>query len=301
MRITHGMLDQRLLADLRESQSAIARTRSEITSQTKLQRPSDDPLAVRDAILQRTTLEDVSAHRRGVSSAISRLDASDTALGELGDVLHRARELAVRGATGTFSQADRDKIALEIDQLAEAAKEALRVQIDGAELFSGTATTTRPYAPGSDVYAGDAGTVAREVGPGVSVKVNVTAGEILGSGQAAADGKVLHVLRDLADHLRGGTDADLDALRTTDLEALQANADAIGTARATLGATRNRVDAASDRLDQLEDATRLRLSDLEDVDLADALTRLNMQQTAYEAALRASASVVQMSLLDFLR
>lgn len=301
MRITHGMLSDRLLADLRDRQTEIARSQREVATQRRIQRPSDDPLAARDAVLQRTTLEGVEAHRRGIGSAISRLDAGDAALGDLTDVLHRARELAVQGANGTLAAVDRQTLALEMDQLAEAAKEALRVQVGGAELFSGTATTTTPYAPGSDVYAGDSGTVAREVGPGVSVKVNVTAGELLGSGQAAADGKVLDTLRDLADHLRGGTDADLTALRTADLQALEANGDAVGVARATLGATRNRVDAAAARLDQVQDAGRLRLSELEDSDLADVLTRLSVQQTAYEAALRSSASLVQTSLLDFLR
>ena len=301
MRITHGMLSDRLMADLRDRQVDLARTQREISTQRRIQRPSDDPLAARDAVLQRTTLEGVDAFRRGVGSATSRLDASDTALGELGDVLHRARELAVQGANGTLSQTDRNKIALELDQLAEAAKEALRVNIDGAELFSGTATTTLPYAPGSDVYAGNAGVVAREVGPGVSVQVNVNAGDLLGSGQGAADGKILDTLRDIAGHLRGGTAADLDALRGGDLQALRVNTDAIGTARATLGATRNRVDAAATRLDQLEDAGRIRLSELEDTDLAEALTHLGSQQTAYEAALRSSAAIVQTSMLDFLR
>ena len=301
MRITHGMLNDRLLADLRDRQVELARTQREVSTQRRIQRPSDDPLAARDAVLQRTTLEGLDAHRRGVGSAVSRLDASDTALGAVGDVLLRARELAIQGANGTLAQKDRDKIALEIDQLAEAAKEALRVTVDGAELFSGTATTTAPYAAGSDVYAGDNGVVAREVGPGVSVQVNVTAGAILGSGTTAADGKVLDTLRGLATHLRGGTATDLAALRGTDLQALQANADAVGTARATLGATRNRVDAAETRLDQLEDAGRLRLSELEDTDLAEALTHLSSQQTAYEAALRSGASLVQTSLLDFLR
>lgn len=301
MRITHGMLSDRLVADLRDRQTEIARAQREVSTQRRLHRPSDDPLAVRDAVLQRTTLEGVDAHRRGVSSAISRLDASDTALGSLGDILNRARELTVQGANGSLSQSDRDKVAAELDQLAEAAKESLRAQVDGAELFSGTATTTPPYAAGSDVYAGDAGTVAREVGPGVSVKVNITAAEVLGSGQTANDGKVLDTLRDVAQALRSGTAADLDAVRSTGLQAIKANTDLVATARATLGATRTRVDSAADRLDQLEDAGRLRLSELEDVDLAETLTNLSSQQTAYEAALRSGASLIQTSLLDFLR
>ncbi|HYF26353.1 MAG TPA: flagellar hook-associated protein FlgL [Baekduia sp.] len=301
MRITHGMLTDRLLADLRDRGTDIARLQREVSSGVKVAKPSDDPLAAREAVLSRETLDGVAGFRSGATAATSRLEATDTALGRIGDLLLRARELAVQGANDALSAADRQKIADELDQLAESAKESAGVQLAGAHLFSGTATTTAPYAPGSDVFQGNAAAVARQVGPGVSVTVNVSAGDVLGSGQGAADGKVLHTLRDLADHLRSGTPADLAAARGTDLKALIANADAVAAARAGVGTTQQRVDAAASRLDDLEDATRSRLADLVEPDLPETLARLTQQQTAYEAALRAGAQIVQPSLLDFLR
>jgi len=55
------------------------------------------------------------------------------------------------------------------------------------------------------------------------------------------------------------------------------------------------------RLGQIEDATRSQLSDVEDADIAKTLIDFNSQQAAYQSALRAGASLVQTSLLDFLR
>jgi len=46
---------------------------------------------------------------------------------------------------------------------------------------------------------------------------------------------------------------------------------------------------------------RSQLSDVEDIDLPNTIMELNLQQTAYQAALAATARVVQPSLLDFLR
>ena len=43
------------------------------------------------------------------------------------------------------------------------------------------------------------------------------------------------------------------------------------------------------------------LSDVEDIDLPQTITDLQLQQTAYQAALAAGARVVQPSLIDFLR
>jgi flagellar hook-associated protein 3 FlgL len=43
------------------------------------------------------------------------------------------------------------------------------------------------------------------------------------------------------------------------------------------------------------------LSDVEDIDLPKTITDLSLQQTAYQAALAATAKVIQPSLIDFLR
>jgi flagellar hook-associated protein 3 FlgL len=43
------------------------------------------------------------------------------------------------------------------------------------------------------------------------------------------------------------------------------------------------------------------LSDVEDVDLPKTIMDMQLQQTAYQAALAASAKVIQPSLIDFLR
>jgi flagellar hook-associated protein 3 FlgL len=43
------------------------------------------------------------------------------------------------------------------------------------------------------------------------------------------------------------------------------------------------------------------LSDVEDVDLPKTIMDMQMQQTSYQAALAATAKVIQPSLIDFLR
>ncbi len=55
------------------------------------------------------------------------------------------------------------------------------------------------------------------------------------------------------------------------------------------------------RLAEVEEATVSQLSKTEDVDIAKALIDFNSQTAAYQSALRAGASIVQTSLLDFLR
>jgi flagellar hook-associated protein 3 FlgL len=124
---------------------------------------------------------------------------------------------------------------------------------------------------------------------------------VLGSGQAANDGKLLDVLRDVADHLRGGTAVDRDALRGTDLARLTSNLEELTRLRSFVGATQNRLETAAGRLGEVEETSMKLLSETEDADMARALVDFSMQQSVYQSALRAGANVIQASLLDFLR
>ena len=107
------------------------------------------------------------------------------------------------------------------------------------------------------------------IGAGVSVAVNVTIQGLLGDGQAAADNKLLDVMRDIAENLRGGTTADAEALRGTDLERLDTNLDELTRVRAVIGATTNRLESAGTRLDELEESSVDLLSNVEDADMAE--------------------------------
>jgi flagellar hook-associated protein 3 FlgL len=300
-RITNGMLNRSVLSDLNEITARMAATQRMLSSGRQLTRTSDDPFAASRSLTLRSELEGQRQHQRNVEDAIGWENATDVALSHIGDVVQRARELTVAGGNDAAGQPARVLMATEIDQLIETVKQEASAAYGGRYIFSGTRTDVRPYAPGSDAYQGDGVTIAREIGPGVSIGVNVIASDILGDGQAAADGRLLDTLRGIADHLRGGTPADADALRSSDLRALDTNLDALSRLRATVGTTTTRLATAADRLSQLEESTTKLLSDVEDADMAKAMLDYSTQQTVYQAALRAGASIVQPSLLDFLR
>ena len=74
------------------------------------------------------------------------------------------------------------------------------------------------------------------------------------------------------------------------------------------GAYIARIGAATNRAETVLNSNRSRqttiqadLSKAEDVDLTEAITDVNRQQAAYEAALGATAKSIQQSLVDFLR
>jgi flagellin-like hook-associated protein FlgL len=85
------------------------------------------------------------------------------------------------------------------------------------------------------------------------------------------------------------------------LTSLDENLQQLVTLRTDIGARTNRVDLVTNNLEELQLHTRTLLSDTEDGDAFELLTRLTQLSTSFEVALATTARIVQPTLLDFLR
>ncbi len=312
MRITTSMVQRNVLADLNSISAKLTKTQMKSASGKEISRPSDDPFATAQAMALRQSLSANQQHQRNVEDAIGWQDATEQAMMDMTDSIEKAKSLLVQGASDSLDQTGREAVAAELEQLIEGIKQTANTSYRGSYLFAGTETSTRPYpptstpyAPADDVYQGDdAGWnpanpgIIREIGPGVQMSINVVAQQFLGDGQGSGDGKLLDVMRDAVGNLRSGNST---ALRGTDMDRLEQNFDLLLEVRAANGAKTNRLEAALGRLGQLEESVVGQLSKTEDADIAETLIELNSQTAAYQAALRAGASIVQTSLMDFLR
>jgi len=299
LRVTSQMTARNTLRDLQGNLSSLADLQRKMSSGKQISRPSDDPYGASRAMELRTEIGGLQQYQKNVDDGTAWLDASDTALGKIGDAVQRIRELLVRGGTDSSGQQARDAAADEIDQLIETIKQEANVQYAGRYVFAGTATDRAPYALlGADTYNGNRGTITREIGPGVEIQVNTDISGLLGNGDGAGDNLLLDTLRDISADLRAG---DGDRLRGTDIVRLDANFDRLNAMRADVGARTNRMAIADARLASLEENSVSLLSSVEDADTPKTLIEYTTQQAAYNMALKAGANVVQNSLMDFLR
>jgi len=294
MRITDRMLHDRALGSLNTNVAALARIQEQVASTKRLVRPPDDPADVRSAVKARDGLGEMEQFLRNITTAQRSVDASDTALASAGEAIQRARELAVQGANGTLSASDRQTMALEVEQLARQLVTHAGAKAGDQYLFSGFQTGSAPYVeapPGSaavSAYGGDAGVVVARIAPGTTMTLNVTADTVF---QPALDALAqMHAELVAGAPVSGGTIALLD----TGQSALLAG-------RAQIGARANRLSEAQTTLEDNVLSARRLLSDLEDVDLAAAITELSQRMAVYQAALEVNAKIIQPSLLDHLR
>jgi flagellar hook-associated protein 3 FlgL len=301
-RITNSMMSRTVLADLHQVAGRLTETQRKLSSGKEITRPSDDPYGAGRALGLRNELKAIKQHARNADEAIGWQSVTDTALGKIGDLAARARELVVQGATDTLEQTSRDALAQELDQIIAGMKQEANATYDGRYVLAGTRTDVRPYDPSvqatpNDGYGGDPIEQQREIGPGVTLPVNIAGDEVLGGSPTGA-GNLLGVLRDVATHLRAGATATLGS---SDLSALSDEIDNVLAVRSRVGASMNRLETAKLRLSELEESATRMLSNVEDADMAKTIIDFNTQQAVYQSALKAGAQVIQPSLLDFLR
>ena len=303
-RITTSMVQRNVLADLNAISAKLTKTQMKASSNKEISRPSDDPFNASRAMALRQNVNATKQYQRNVEDAMGWMDASEQAMDRITEAIRDARDLLIQGGSDSTDQTSREAIATELEQLIESVKQNASATYRGSFLFSGGETGVRPYMPGADdTYHGDDGGlnpatpgIVREIGPGVTMTINTVGSDMLGVG--TGDDKLLDVLRDAVGHLRAGDGA---SVRTTDLTRLDANLDHVLEVRAANGARTNRLEAAMTRLAEVHESTVKQLSSVEDADIAETLISLNSQTAAYQAALRAGASIVQTSLMDFLR
>jgi flagellar hook-associated protein 3 FlgL len=84
------------------------------------------------------------------------------------------------------------------------------------------------------------------------------------------------------------------------VEAIKQARSALSVSMASIGARENRLEVASTVLSGLKLDETERLSRVEDVDIAELMTRLASQQMAYEAVLRSSSYILRQSLANYL-
>jgi len=292
LRVSHRSLFTTNVANLQQNLARIQRTQGQLSSGRLLQAPSDDPGGASAALQQRAEIARSTQLARNGTDGLGWLETADSALDDVGSALQRVRELLVQAnSTGTLSQAGAEAIAGEVESLRGQMLSLANTRYLGRPVFGGATAGSEAY-DASGAFVGDTQPVTRAVRPGTAVQVNVTGPEVFG----APGADVFGFLDEVADHLR----TDWSQL-PSDLAAVDGHLQRALDARSVVGARYAQLETMRQRTDQDLLLLEERLSEVENIDLAATIVELQLQETAYQAALSATAKSVQPSLLDFLR
>jgi flagellar hook-associated protein 3 FlgL len=308
-RITQMMMTEQTTAGITQALNRLNTTQQEMTSGKRINQPSDDPYGASQAITLSGDLSSLSNYSNNVNDGTAWTTATGASLSNMNDIVQRVRELTVSAANGTNSASSLQADAAEVNQLIDSIKQEGNTQYAGQYIFSGTTSSVAPYAPTTsnapnDGYLGGTGSVNRTIGPGATVAVNTDMSQLLGNGAVPVspavtpDGKLLDVLRNIAADMTSG---NTPSLGTTDLSGIDANLNTLYAMQARVGATDNRLTLATSRIASLTISDTQALSNVQDADPISTYTDYSNEQAAYTAALKVGASIVQQSLMDFLK
>lgn len=297
MRITNNMMSQNLLRNLESAQGRMDYLQNQISSGHRINRPSDDPVGIQNAMRLKSNISSVEQWKSNADEALSYMNTTDSTLGEITSMLHRVKELAVQGANGTVTTEDRGVIAAEVDQISDHLKMLANTQIGSKYIFSGTATDEKlEISSDGTVTQGNDQYVEFEVGNNLRIPISVKGQELFGAATTPTGG-IFTTLGELSEALKSGDSAGINkALTNTDN-----NIDNVITVRSGLGARTNRMTALQEQLDYTSANLQQNLSGIQDADIAVTITEFTNSQNVYKAALSVGAKIIQPSLVDFMR
>ncbi len=296
-RITNQMAAQTTLAGIETALDRLDTTQQELSTGKRINQPSDDPSGTALTLNLNTQLANLTNYSNQVTDGTGWAQAQSSALTDITNAAQRIQELTTEAANGTQTTADMQASAQEVNQLIDEIKQDANTQYNGQYVFSGSATSTAPYQSGStDTYGGNSGTVTRTIGPNTTLTVSANLEGVLGNGQSSGDGQLLDTLRTIAGNMQSGNSSGLNA----NLSSLTTNLNSLTGLSANVGATQDRLQMASSRIQTLQTSDTQVLSNTQDADMASTETNFSTQQAALTAALQAGAHIVQESLMNFL-
>ncbi|GGT08390.1 flagellar hook-associated protein FlgL [Planobispora rosea] len=293
MRVTESSISTRVLNNLQNNVSRGGDIQQRLSSGKQLTRPSDSPAGTASALSLRSDLRTQEQYIRNADDGLGWVGTIDTALTSANSQVGRARELVLQGMSSGSGGAQGARIALasEVENIRAALIGVANTTYLGRPVFAGAASGSVAYnADGT--YAGQGGEVIRTIGDNTQIAVNSDGEKVFGRG----NNQLFKVLADITANLKDNPAALVD-----DLTRLDTAIASMQTEIADVGSRYNRVTQMRDTADSRILSLKTQLSDIEDIDLPMTITELTLQQTAYQAALAATAKVVQPSLVDFLK
>lgn len=298
MRITNNTVSEGIVDQIQNLGSKQAKLQTQVATGQRIFQPEDDPAAVGRVLDLQSEQRRIAQYQSNATRALQISQASFSGLQALKKISDRATEIGTLGS-GAFNPSQTAAYATEVNQLIEQALQTANLRFGNDYLYAGTLVNTEPFVPTRDAqgnvtavnYAGNTNQASISLSETATVTPNTN---------GATNLELRDFLRNLVD-LR-------DALTNNDNTAIQAaqatlvgSEDGLVSALAEHGGIQARIEAnQSQQQDRATDIEKL-VSGETDVDLPTTIVKLTQTQTAYQAALQSAASIMRISLLDYIR
>lgn len=326
MRVSTSMLYNSGLKGMMNLQSELYRTQNQLSTGRRILTPADDPIGAAEALQVSQSKGVNTQFKNNQADASIQLSLTEGIVSSVGNTLTRVSELAAQAANPMLDDAQRGMIAAELKLQLETLRGLANTQ-DGTGLyiFAGFKSNQEPFAlnpaatpPGAGdttpaydlgngyvTYSGDAGKPTLQVSASKTMAVSENGQEVFMqvrdaqgniTGQSMFD--TVKNLTDLIDPSSGMTFTQAELVNVRD--DLKATIDHVANVRASLGARLNALDGLTTTASDIDYLYNVRLSELQDLDFTEAISRFSRYQTQLEATQLTFKQTSQLSLFNIL-
>ncbi|WP_426561226.1 flagellar hook-associated protein FlgL [Angustibacter sp. McL0619] len=293
MRVTQSSIAASSLANLQASLARNAQLQEQMTSGKVINRPSDSPTGIVSVMSMKSQIASSTQYSRNASDGAAWLGQADDTLQTVNARLQRVRDLVLQASsTGSQDLAARQAAATEVSSLRDELMGLANTSYAGRPIFGGTTSSSTAYDPATYAYIGNSGQVTRRLDSATTIEVGANGPSVFGDGATS--------MFALLDDIASNAVADPSALQAN-LTNLDSRMSGVLTTLTDIGVRATRVASAVTTSDDNVLSMSSTLSGIQDIDLPKTILDMQLSSNAYQAALNATAKVLQPSLMDFLR
>ncbi|MFO7838880.1 MAG: flagellar hook-associated protein FlgL [Desulfosalsimonadaceae bacterium] len=318
MKATLGMNYRTLSASLEDQSSRLYDLRQQSATGKKMNRPSDNPAAIRPLLNYRLRVDTTERYLNHISAAKGEMEVQDSSLDQVENIMASAKEATIAAKSGAANEQDRAAYADRIGQLFDELLQMANTRNSGKYIYAGYKESTAPFSVNTDYvpeaydtedastwavsYQGDANAKSLEIAPEKRVQTSLTGNELfLGDADdnkaVDEDGTDLFsVLKNTEAAIRAGDEAAMEE----SLARLEQGADQVRRLRGRMGNNAWRIDRANQYMSDAAIELKEVISGYEDANILEVFTELTQQETAFKAALNVTSRVSKLSILDYM-
>lgn len=189
MRVSDKMQQAQILNNLNKNRTELSTLQNQASSLKRVTKPSDDPAGVSRILQNRTENKNMTQFDKNIFLGKSFLETTESTLSQMGEVIVRAKELALQAANDTNSGMPREMIASEVEQLYNSVVELSNRRFGERYIFAGHKTTEPPFTK-EGKYKGDNGQIQIQNLEGQFMPVNLVGSQVFLGEDLAYGGNV---------------------------------------------------------------------------------------------------------------
>jgi len=298
MRITNKMTADLITKDLYRAQQLLLDAQVKVATGKRINKPSDDPIGMGKVLDYRKIISTIDQYNENIDHGKNQLEITSTIVEEIETLLNEAKNWAMQFGSGSDMSAS--SAIIEVKSLYDEIMDLANTKIGNNYIFGGHVTNSAPFSRDANYdadYTGDNGDITVLVGDNVYVKTNANGEDLFAVDGAGGGSDVFGALERLINAL----ETNDSAAAFSEVANLESAVDQVQGISTETSIYYGRMKSSENFLIKYRSNIENMLNETENMDPAQAIVEMQLQEAAYITCLETASKIIQPSLVDFIK